>query len=406
MGNFQKNDCLIEFMKPMPMGVVGILIMDFDLTKEQKDIKKAAREFAEGEFPEIAEECDREEKYPFYLVKRAADLGFIGINFPEEFGGSGYGYIEKCLVSEEFFRVDPGLGSVCISATFGADMIQLFGTEAQKKSYLVPITKGEAVMGSAITEPDAGSDVSSVRTTAVRDGDGYVINGNKMFITNGTVGAYFIVLCLTNPENSSRHSRHSVILVESDREGFEATKLRNKLGIRASDTGELTFKDVFVPEKNLIGEEDRGFYQFMDFFNRTRIHVGAEGLGIAQGAMEKAIKHVKERVQFGKYLSSFQSIQFKIAEMATRIQAARNLVYEAAIKADEGDLDHELTAMAKWFAGETCVRTAEETVQIHGGYGYIGEYGVERLYRDAKIIEIYEGTKEIEKLIVARSILS
>lgn len=379
--------------------------MDFDLTKEQKDIKKAAREFAEGEFPEIAEDCDREEKYPFYLVKRAADLGFIGINFPEEYGGGGYGYVEKCLVSEEFFRVDPGLGSVLISAAFGADMIIIFGTEAQKKGYLVPITKGESVMGSAITEPDAGSDVSSVRTTAVRDGDGYVINGNKMFITNGTVGAYFIVLCLTNPENRSRHNRHSVILVESGREGFEANKLRNKLGIRASDTGELAFKDVRVPRKNLIGEEDRGFYQFMDFFNRTRIHVGAEGLGIAQGAMEKAIRHVKERIQFGKYLSSFQSVQFKIAEMATRIQAARNLVYEAAVKADKGNPDHDLTAMAKWFAGETCVRAAEEAVQMHGGYGYIGEYGVERLYRDAKIIDIYEGTKEIEKLIIARSLL-
>jgi alkylation response protein AidB-like acyl-CoA dehydrogenase len=379
--------------------------MDFNLTKEQQDIKKAAKEFAEGEFPEIAEECDREEKYPSDLVKRAADLGFIGINLPEEYGGAGYGYLEKCLISEEFFRVDPGLGSVLISATFGADMIELFGTEEQKKSYLVPVTKGEAVMGSAITEPDAGSDVSSVRTTATKDGDGYVINGNKMFITNGTVGSYFIVLCLTNPDMPSRHNRHSVILVECDRKGFEASKLHHKLGIRASDTAELVFKDVRVPKKNLVGEENKGFYQFMEFFNRTRIHVGAEGVGIAQGAMEKAIKHVKERVQFGKYLSTFQSIQFKIAEMATRIQAARNLVYEAAIKADKGDLEHQLTAMAKWFAGETCVRAAEEAVQIHGGYGYIGEYGVERFYRDAKIIEIYEGTKEIEKLIIARTLL-
>ncbi len=380
--------------------------MDFDLTKEQKYIKKAAREFAEGEFPEIAGECDREEKYPFDLVKKAADLGFIGINLPEEYGGAGCGYLEKCLISEEFFRVDPGLGSVLISATFGADMIELFGTEEQKKKYLIPVTKGEAVMGSAITEPDAGSDVSSIRTMAEKDGSDYVINGSKMFITNGTVGAYFVVLCLTNPDHPSKHKRQSVILVERDRKGFEATKLNNKLGIRASDTAELVFRDVRVPRENLIGEEDRGFYQFMEFFNRTRIHVGAEGVGIAQGAMEKAIKHVKERVQFGKYLSSFQSIQFKIAEMATRIRAARNLVYEAASKADKGNSDHKLTAMAKWFAGETCVRAAEETVQIHGGYGYIGEYGVERFYRDAKIIEIYEGTKEIEKLIIARTLLS
>jgi len=379
--------------------------MDFSLTKEQRDIKKAAREFAEGEFPEIAQECDQEEKYPPDLVKKAADLGFIGINLPEEYGGSGYGYLEKCLISEEFWRVDPGLGSVLISATFGADMIELFATEEQKKSYLIPITKGETVMGSAITEPDAGSDVSSVNTTAIKDGNDYIINGNKMFITNGTVASYFIVLCLTNPDDPSRHNRHSVILVERDRNGFESNKLRHKLGIRASDTAELVFKDVRVPQKNLIGEENKGFYQFMEFFSRTRIHIGAEGVGIAQGAMEKSIKHAKERTQFGKSLGSFQAIQFKIAEMATRIQAARNLVYEAATKADNDKPDHKLTAMAKWFAGETCVRVAEEAVQIHGGYGYLGEYDVERFYRDSKIIEIYEGTKEIEKLIIAREIL-
>ncbi len=379
--------------------------MDFDLTKDQQDIKKAAREFADGEFPEIAQECDQEEKYPRDLVKKAAELGFIGINFPEEYGGSGYGYLEKCLITEELWRVDPGLGSVLISATFGADMIDLYGTDEQKKRYLTPLTKREAVMGSAITEPDAGSDVSAITTLAKKDGSDYVINGNKMFITNGTVGSYFAVICLTNPDDNSRHKRHSVILVESDRKGFEAIKLRHKLGIRASDTAELYFKDVRVPQENLIGKEGNGFYQFMEFFNRTRIHVGAEGVGIAQGAMEKAINYAKKRKQFGKTLSSFQAIQFKIAEMATRIQAARNLVYEAAVMADKGRLDHKLTAMAKWFAGETGVRVAEEAVQIHGGYGYMGEYDVERFYRDAKIIEIYEGTKEIEKIIISRALL-
>ena len=379
--------------------------MDFDLTKDQQDIKKAAREFADGEFPEIAQECDQEEKYPRDLVKKAAELGFIGINFPEEYGGSGYGYLEKCLITEEFWRVDPGLGSVLISATFGADMIDLYGTDEQKKRYLTPLTKGEAVMGSAITEPDAGSDVSAITTLAKKDGSDYVINGNKMFITNGTIGSYFAVICLTNPDDNSRHKRHSVILVESDRKGFEAIKLRHKLGIRASDTVELYFKDVRVPQENLIGKEGNGFYQFMEFFNRTRIHVGAEGVGIAQGAMEKAINYAKKRKQFGKTLSSFQAIQFKIAEMATRIQAARNLVYEAAVMADKGRLDHKLTAMAKWFAGETGVRVAEEAVQIHGGYGYMGEYDVERFYRDAKIIEIYEGTKEKEKIIISRALL-
>ena len=379
--------------------------MDFKLTREQQDIRKAAREFAEGEFPEIARECDQEEKYPRDLVKKAAELGFIGLNLPEKYGGSGYGYLEKCIVSEEFWRVDPGLGSVLISATFGADMIELYGRDEQKEKYLIPLTSGEAVMGSAITEPDAGSDVSAVRTTAVKDGNDYVINGNKIFITNGTVARYFMVICLTNPHDPSRHGRHSVILLESDREGFEANKLRHKLGIRASDTAELAFKDVRVPQENLIGEEGKGFYQFMEFFNRTRIHVGAEGVGIAQGAMEKAIKYAKERKQFGQTLGSFQAIQFKIAEMATLVRAARSLVYEAAWKADKGEPDRKLTAMAKWFAGETAVRVAEESVQIHGGYGYMAEYDVERFYRDAKIIEIYEGTKEIEKLIIARTLL-
>jgi alkylation response protein AidB-like acyl-CoA dehydrogenase len=247
--------------------------MDFDLTKDQQDIRRAAKELAEGEFPAIAQECDQEEKYPDDLVKKAAELGFIGINLPEAYGGSGYGYLEKCLITEEFWRVDPGLGSVLISATFGADMIDLYGTEEQKRKYLTPLTRGEAVMGSAITEPNAGSDVSSIVTSAVKDGQDYVINGNKIFITNGTIARYFAVICLTHPENPSRHKRHSVLLVEKEREGFEATKLHHKMGIRASDTAELYFKDVRVPEENLIGRAGNGFHQFMEFFNRTRIHV-------------------------------------------------------------------------------------------------------------------------------------
>ena len=380
--------------------------MDFDLSKEQRDIKKAARKFAEGEFPDIARECDQQEKYPRDLIPKAAALGFIGINIPHEYGGGGSGYLEKCIITEEFWRVDPGLGSVLIAATFGADMVDLYGTEKQKKKYLTPLTRGESIMGAAITEPDAGSDVAAIKTRAAKQGAEYVINGNKIFITNGTVGSYFAVICLTNPDNPSRHRRHSVILVERDRAGLKAVKIQHKLGIRASDTAELFFTDVHVPHKNLIGEEGKGFYQFMEFFNRTRIHIGAEGVGIAQGAIEKAIDHAKNRAQFGTTVASFQVTQFKIAEMATRIQAARNLVYEAAFRADKGKPDHKLTAMAKWFAGETAVRVSEEAVQIHGGYGYVGEYDVERYYRDAKIIDIYEGTKEIEKIIISRALLS
>jgi acyl-CoA dehydrogenase len=379
--------------------------MNFDLTKEQRDIRKAARKFAEGEFPEIARECDRFEKYPGDLVKKAANLGFIGLRLPLEYGGSGYGYMEKCLVAEEFWRVDPGLGSVLISAASGADMIDLYGTEEQKEKVFIPLAAGETVMGTAITEPEAGSDIAATATTAVKEGPDYLINGSKTFTTNGTVAAHLALLCLTDPDEPSSHGRHSVILVETDRAGFKARKLQDKLGIRASDTAELFFTDLRVPRENLIGKEGNGFYQFMEVFNRTRIHVGAEGVGIARGAMERAIAYARNRKQFGRTLGSFQAIQFMIAEMATRIQAARNLVYEAAYTADRGRLDPKLTAMAKWFAGETAVRAAEEALQIHGGYGYMAEFDVERFLRDAKIIEIYEGTKEIEKLIIAKTLL-
>ncbi|WP_028321820.1 acyl-CoA dehydrogenase family protein [Desulfatiglans anilini] len=379
--------------------------MDFDLTNEQKDIRQAAMEFAEGEFPELARACDREERYPVELVRKAAGLGFIGVNLPELYGGSGYGYLEKCLICEAFWQIDPGLGSVLVSAAFGAEMILLFGEEAQKKTWLEPITSGQAVMGSAITESDAGSDVASARTEARSDGDFYIIEGSKMFITNGNVGSYFLVFCVTDPDNLSKHQRHSIILVERERRGFESSKLQHKLGIRASDTAEVVFKKVRVPKDHLIGREGRGFQQLMAFLNLTRIHVGAEGVGIAQGALDRAIRHLRGRKQFGHSLGSFQVNQFKIAEMATRTHAARNLVYEAAFRADKGKPDQALTSMAKWYAGETCVYVAQEALQIHGGYGYFGEYDIERFYRDAKIIEIYEGTKEIEKFIIAKSLI-
>jgi alkylation response protein AidB-like acyl-CoA dehydrogenase len=233
----------------------------------------------------------------------------------------------------------------------------------------------------------------------------YIINGTKTFTTNGTIAHFIQVLCLTNPEAKSRHQRHSVITVETDREGFEATPLKNKLGIRASDTAELTFTDVHVPRKNLVGKEGNGFHQSMVFLDHTRPSTCAQAVGLAQGAMEKAIQHVRERRQFGKPVASFQATRFKIAEMATRIEAARNLYYKATWMLDRGNPDSKLISMAKWYSGEVAVRVADEALQLHGGYGYMGDYDIERFYRDAKIVEIYEGTKEIEKLIIARSIL-
>lgn len=377
----------------------------FELTPEQKDIQKAARDFAQGEFPRRAREADQREECPRELYRLAADLGFQGIFFPEAYGGAGLGYLDFCLVIEEFWRADPGLGQALGSVTFGADLLLLYGTEAQKERFLPPLAAGEAVMGTAITEPNAGSDISAVATTAVRDGDEWVVNGTKMFITNGTVADYLVVFCLTDPDAPSRHGRHSCLLVETDRPGYQATKLTGKMGIRASDTAEVVLRDVRVPSSHLLGSRGDGFRQFMEFFNRTRLHVAAQGVGVGQGALDKAVRHVKNREQFGQALAAFQGVQFKIAEMATRVEAARALVYRAAALVDAGTVDHRLIAMAKWLAGETGVRVADEALQLHGGYGYLAENDVERFYRDAKIVEIYEGTKEVEKQIVARTIL-
>ena len=379
--------------------------MDFDLTEEQKDIIKAAREFAEGEFPDLAQECDRKEEFPKHLWEKACKLGFVGVFIPETYGGQGLGFLEHCLINEEFWRIDPGISLSILSATFGSEMILLFGTKEQKRRWLPPLVQAKAITGAAITEPDAGSDVSSVATTAILDGDEYVVNGNKMFITNGTVANYLQVLCVTEPQAKSRHDQFSVITIETDRKGFEANKLKNKLGIRASDTAEISFSDVRIPKENLIGTAGKGFQQFMVFFDYTRLHICAQAVGLAQGAMEQAIKHVRERKQFGKPLASFQATQFKIAEMATRIEAGRNLYQKAAWLLDQGRVEPHLISMAKWFTGETAVRVADEALQLHGGYGFIGDYNIERFYRDSKIVEIYEGTKEIEKIIIARALL-
>ncbi|MDB4444078.1 acyl-CoA dehydrogenase family protein [bacterium] len=380
--------------------------MDFRLSREQQDIQKAAREFAEGEFPDRAVEFDREEKFDLSILKKACELGFVGVFIEEAYDGLGYGFFEHSLICEEFWAVDPGIGQAISSSTFGSEIIQLFGTEEQKMAILPKLVAGEAMIGTAITEPDAGCDTAGVTTTAVKDGDEWVINGSKMFITNGDIADYMMVYVLTDPDNPSRHNRHSFILVPTKTKGYEATKLRGKLGIRASDTAELSFSDMRVPLSNLVGKEGAGFKELMAFFNRTRLHVCAQGVGVARAALEESIKYIKKRHQFGASLASFQANQFKIAEMATRTRAARNLYYEAAWLADNGTIDHGLIAMAKWYAGQTAVYCTDEAVQMHGGYGYLDEYRVQRLYRDAKIVEIYEGTKEIEKTIVAKSLLS
>ena len=376
-----------------------------ELTTEQKDIAKAAREFAEKEFRDRAKEFDEKEEFDLSIWKRACENGFIGVFLEEGFGGAGLGFLEHCIITEEFWRVDPGCGQALVSCSFGSEMIQAFGSESQKNDILPRIPSGEIIIGTAITEPDAGSDVSLVKTKAEKRGDRYIINGTKMFVTNGCIADYLLVYAVTNPEESNVHKRCSVILVKTDSPGFEAVKIHGKLGIRASNTAEVSFSNVEVPVKNLVGQEKRGFYQLMDFFNNTRNHVAAEGVGIAQGALEMAISHVKKRKAFGGYLSRLQGVQFKIAEMATRIEAARCLYWRSAYLLDNGKLDPALVSMAKWYAGEIAVYVVNEALQLHGGYGYIAEYDIQRFYRDAKIVEIYEGSKEVEKTIIANKFL-
>ena len=377
-----------------------------ELTTEQKDIAKAAREFAEKEFRDRAKEFDEKEEFDLSIWKRACENGFIGVFLEEGFGGAGLGFLEHCIITEEFWRVDPGCGQALVSCSFGSEMIQAFGSESQKNDILPRIPSGEIIIGTAITEPDAGSDVSLVKTKAEKRGDRYIINGTKMFVTNGCIADYLLVYAVTNPEESNVHKRCSVILVKTDSPGFEAVKIHGKLGIRASNTAEVSFSNVEVPVKNLVGQEKRGFYQLMDFFNKTRNHVAAEGVGIAQGALEMAISHVKKRKAFGGYLSRLQGVQFKIAEMATRIEAARCLYWRSAYLLDNGKLDPALVSMAKWYAGEIAVYVVNEALQLHGGYGYIAEYDIQRFYRDAKIVEIYEGSKEVEKTIIANKFLT
>jgi alkylation response protein AidB-like acyl-CoA dehydrogenase len=376
-----------------------------ELTREQKDIKQAAREFAEGEFKERAKEFDEKEEFDLSIWKKACDNGFVGTFIKEEYGGHGLGFLDHSLIAEEFWRVDPGCGQAVLSTTFGSEMIQAFGSEELKRKYLPPLVAGEAIMGFGITEPDAGSDAAGIKTRAEQKNGNFVINGSKMFITNGCYADYLLVLCVTDPDNPNVHKSHSAILVDAKQPGFQATKIHGKMGIRASNTAEISLVDVVAPVGNLVGTPGNGFKQLMDFFNKTRNHVAAQGVGVAQGAMELAINHVKKRKAFGGTLARMQGIQFIIAEMATRIEAARGLYWRAAHSVDTGRPDPALISMAKWNAGDAAVEVVNKALQLHGGYGYIAEYDIQRFYRDAKIVEIYEGSKEVEKAIIGSELL-
>ena len=378
--------------------------MEFSRSDEQKQVVEEVRRFAENEITPVASEYDQEEKYPHDVMEKAAEMGLTGAHFPIEYGGAGYSTLDMAMITEELFAADPGIALCITSAGFGAEAIMEFGTEEQKERYLPPITEGESVMGAAISEPQAGSDVTSIETRAEKDGDEWVLNGSKMWITNGSVGDYFVVMAETDPHVEDRYSGFSQIIVESDRDGFSADKITGKMGIRASDTAELVFDDVRVPEENLVGSRGMGFLQLMQFFDETRTAVAAQGVGIAKGAAERALDYAQQREQFGRSISDFQAIQHKLAEMHTDIEAARNLTYKAAWNVDEGEDITKLASMAKEHASDVATTVTDEAVQIHGGAGYVNDFDVERFYRDAKITQIYEGTTEIQKNIIAREL--
>jgi alkylation response protein AidB-like acyl-CoA dehydrogenase len=379
--------------------------MDFDLSEEHRMIQETAYKFAVNEMDPVAKEHDREEKYSHDIWRKACEAGLVGAYIPEAYGGPGMGFFEVALIAEQLARVDLGLCTSIITATFGSENIHFYGTEEQKKKYLPLLVEGKAISAGAYTEPNAGTDVAGTRTKAVKDGNEYVITGNKMFITNGNVCDWMVVLCVTGSAEDARHQRHSLILVERERKGVTTSKIHGKMGIRASDTAEISFDEVRVPRENLIGAEGKGFYYLMHFFDTTRTMVAAQGVGLAQGALDKTLRYVQEREVFGKPLIVNQGIQFQLAEMATKIELARNITYKAAWMVDQGRMDPKLNAMAKYYAGEMAVWVCDKALQLHGGYGFIDEYDVQRFYRDAKILEIYEGAKEAEKITIARRLV-
>jgi alkylation response protein AidB-like acyl-CoA dehydrogenase len=377
--------------------------MDFDLSEEQRMLKDTAYKFAVAEFTPVSMECDKNETYTPDIRKKAAEYGLVGAWVPEEYGGAGVGILGNALIMEEFSKVDMGIALSVVAAGFGCECIFQYGTEEQKKTYLSAVCSGDKVCAGAFTEPNAGTDVAGYKTRAVKDGSDYVINGSKMFITNGTVCDFMVVQCITNP-GEKRHNSFSLIIVPADAKGITRNKIKGKMGIRTSDTAEIAFEDVRVPQSNLVGSEGRGFKQLMHFFDTTRVMVAAQGLGLSEACLKASIQYAKERTAFGSPLGSFQLTQKKLTEMAIQIEALRGLVYKSAWLIDAGRPDYQLAAMAKFFSGQTAVFCANNAMEIHGGYGYIEEYPVQKWYRDAKILEIYEGTKEAEIMTIGRAL--
>jgi len=384
----------------MPMG--------FDLTEEQQQVKRSVREFAEAEIKPHLMEWDEDQRLPRELFTKMGAIGLLGVLFPEEYGGAGMGYVEYATVIEEIARVDGSVGlSLAAHNSLCTNHIFQYGSEAQRKKYVPPLARGEKIGAWGLTEPGSGSDASGMKTTAARrDGDqaGWTINGSKNFITHGISADICVVIAITNREMRSRGV--SAFVVERGTKGFIAGKKENKLGMRASETASIIFEDCWIPEENLIGEAGRGFVNAMQVLDGGRISIAALALGIAQGAYESALKYSQERKQFGQPIFDFQGIQFKLADMATQIDAARLLTLRAAWMKDNKRQTTKESAMAKLYASEIAVRVAEEAIQIHGGYGYTKDYPPEKYWRDSKLCTIGEGTSEVQRLVIARQLVS
>jgi hypothetical protein len=376
-----------------------------DFTDTQKSIQETIREFTQKSVKPVIMDYDETQKFPFEIVKQLGEMGFMGILIPEEYGGSGLGYVEYALIIEELAKVDPSV-ALTVAAHNGlcTNHIFLFGNEEQKKKYLPNLVSGKKIGAWGLTESFSGSDAASLRTVAVRDGDHFVINGSKTFTTHGTVGETLVIMAITDKEKGKKGI--SAFILEKGFEGLYASKKENKLGMRASDTTQLTFDNCKVPVSNLIGVEGEGFIQAMKVLEGGRISIAALSVGLAEGCLQAAIKYSSERKQFGKAINEFQSIQFKIAEMATNIEAARLLTFRAAIEKDSGVPINKSAAIAKLFASEMAEKAAGEAVQIFGGYGFIKDFPVEKFYRDVKLLTIGEGTSEIQRLVISRILIS
>jgi alkylation response protein AidB-like acyl-CoA dehydrogenase len=385
--------------------------LEFSLTDEQKQLRRTVREFADAEILPHVMEWDEVSKFPSEIIPKLAEMGFLGVIFPEKYGGAGMGYVEYAIIIEELSRVDGSIGIIVAAHnSLCTNHIYKFGTEEQKKKYVTPLAQGKKLGCWSLTEPEAGSDAGGTRTTAIRKDGGWLLNGSKTFTTNGHYADVCVGMAVTDASKKSHGI--SAFIIEKGTPGFRPGKKENKLGLRASDTSEVVFTDCKVPAENLLGKEGEGFVNSLQILDGGRISIAALGLGMAQGAYECSVKYAKQRKQFGKPIGDFQAIQFKLADMATQIEAARLLTYQAAWLADSaiagGSDDLRITresSMAKLYAGEVAVRVANEAVQIHGGYGFIKDYPAEKYYRDVKLCTIGEGTSEIQRLVIARQIL-